>query len=158
LSLSIARWIQSIASHPLSVISILVWSSHLNIKYSKWSLSFRSSQKNLEQISLVPHTGHMSHPSHPLSCFDFKSIWCGVQISWRCSLGSFLLSPPPPPDNFLTTLLSNVLSLFPEMREVNFASVQHDRQNCNFVGYLRKCYFSRIALPKVLVRYKGNVE
>jgi hypothetical protein len=45
------------------------------LRSSKWSLSFRYSSQNPTCISLLLHTSHMPHPSHPPWRYDPNNIW-----------------------------------------------------------------------------------
>jgi hypothetical protein len=50
------------------------------LRSSKWSLSFRYSSQNPTCISLLLHTSHMPHPSHPPWLYDPNNIWWGGQM------------------------------------------------------------------------------
>jgi hypothetical protein len=76
--LSRARWIQSTPSYPIFMKSILLLSSHLCPKYSKWSF-FGFLYQNILCMSLFFHMCCM--PCTPHSLLDHpNNIWEGVQI------------------------------------------------------------------------------
>ena len=79
-SLSWARSIQSMTSHPTS------WMIQLNIIFpymhgsSKWSPSLRFLHQNTVYAPPLPHTSYMPHPSHSPWFNHPNNIWWAVQI------------------------------------------------------------------------------
>jgi len=75
LSLSWARSIQSISSHPTSGRSILILSSHLRLgSFSQFS----PPKPCIHYYS--PHTCYMPHPPHSSRFDHSNNIWWGVEI------------------------------------------------------------------------------
>jgi hypothetical protein len=74
-----ARWIQStlVASSVKSHFNAILPFTPIS---TKWSLSFKSSDKDLVCISPFPHVCYMPHPSHP-SWSDYRSVLPRVQIT-----------------------------------------------------------------------------
>jgi hypothetical protein len=78
-SLSLATLIQSITSYPIFKINFNIVLQSVP-RFSKGSLCLRLLNQNCVYISLLPHTWHVSLPSH-LSSFPYSSnIWWGVLI------------------------------------------------------------------------------
>ena len=63
-TLSRANSIQSPRTPPTSWRSILILSSHLRLGLPNWSLSLRLPHQQPVHPSILPHTRHMSCPSH----------------------------------------------------------------------------------------------
>jgi hypothetical protein len=92
-SLFWARWIRSICSHPISLRSILILSSHLYLGF--WMvLPFRLSNQRTVCISHIYDACYMSHPSHP-PWFDHPdNIWWSVKVIKLLIVQSFPSSCP----------------------------------------------------------------
>jgi len=73
-------------ANPVNNFQIYFFKIHSNIilrskpRSSKWSLSFRFSNKNHVHISHPTHAFHMPRQSHPPWLEHPNSIWCNLQI------------------------------------------------------------------------------
>jgi hypothetical protein len=107
-SLSWARSIQSVPSHPISLRSILILSTYLRLGLPNGLLPFGSHQYPI-CIPPLPHSWYMPCPSHP-PCLNRSSYtWRRVQVMKLLIMQftSSLFSP----NILLNTLFSNTLSL-----------------------------------------------
>lgn len=140
-SLFSARQIKSKLFYPISLISILILSSHLSPASYKWFLFFRCFTHSFLTRGLPSHPPSSDHPNNNM--FAYKS--------WSSSLQNFLQPPVASsfqgPNTFFTTLLSNILSLCSslEVKRSRFASIQNNRQHQTseyYNLYVFRFYFS----------------
>jgi hypothetical protein len=114
-SLSWAISIQSTPSHPISLRSILILSTHLRLGLPSGLFHSGFPTNILYAFLFSPHSCYLLHPSHP-PWLDYSNYtWRRVQLMklliMQFSPTSLLTSSLFGPNILLNTLFSNTLSL-----------------------------------------------
>jgi hypothetical protein len=122
-SLPSAKLIQPSPSHPISLRSILILSSHVRLSLLCASLFLTSPPTPPKAFLFYLYAFHMPCPSHPSRLDHSNYTWRTIQIT---NLLVMQFSPPSrhfiPPNILLGTLSSNTLSLYSSLNVGNQVS------------------------------------
>jgi hypothetical protein len=118
----------------ISLRSILLLSSHLNLHFSKCSISFRFSY----QQSLLSHACYI--PDHHIYLNLITLIIFGKDYNfWSSSLYGYLQPPITSfivgPNNFLCTMFLNILILYSYLNMRNQVSCPYNNKKCMSYPY-----------------------
>jgi hypothetical protein len=136
LSLSWARWIQSMPLHPISLWSILILSTQMRLGLTSGLFFFFGFRIKLQSSS--PHSCYMPCQSLPSWLYHSYFIWRGVQF-----MNLLIIQLPPISRHYISLrskyspqhpVLKHPQSLFlPYCQRPSFTPIQNNMQNYTFV-------------------------